>query len=173
MFSAYKTREVDTKYVIMGYLATMSNRDDFETWHLHILWRSQFHSETFRFFRIILNSKFPPNWRFGTCKFVFSKLSKTKSTGVANIETDYQRYNQTVSESRVRNISGRAMLPDSTVYKLSEHTACYTMPKSTVQSLLKICLWVSQMIIWATARQNQQYAKTRIILMLLREDSED
>ena len=42
-------------------------------------------------------------------------LSKTESPGVANIETDVQRYNQTGSELRVRNINGRAMLPDSTV----------------------------------------------------------
>ena len=42
-------------------------------------------------------------------------LSKTESPGVANIETDVQRYNQTGSEFWVRNINGRAKLPDSTV----------------------------------------------------------
>ena len=52
------------------------------------------------------------------CKFVFSVLSKTKSTGAMNIETDDKRYDQTVSESRVRNINGRAMLADSTVYDI-------------------------------------------------------
>ena len=49
------------------------------------------------------------------CKLVFSMLSKTKSAGVANIETDDQRSSQTVSESRVRNINDHAMLPDLTV----------------------------------------------------------
>ena len=48
------------------------------------------------------------------CKLVFSMLSKTKSPGVANIEADDQRSSQTVSESRVRNINGHAMLPDLT-----------------------------------------------------------
>ena len=51
-------------------------------------------------------------------KFVFSVLSKTKSTGAMNIETDDKRYDQTVSESRVRNINGRAMLADSIVYDI-------------------------------------------------------
>ena len=42
-------------------------------------------------------------------------LSKTESTGVVIIENDDQRYSQIVSESRVRNINGRAMLRDSSV----------------------------------------------------------
>ena len=49
------------------------------------------------------------------CKFMFSMLSKTESPGVTNIETDDQRYIQTGSELRVRNINGRAVLPDLTV----------------------------------------------------------
>ena len=43
-------------------------------------------------------------------------LSETESTGVANIETDDQRYSLIVSESKVRNIDGGTMLPDSTVH---------------------------------------------------------
>ena len=50
------------------------------------------------------------------CKFAFSMLSKTESPGVANIETDVQRYNQTGSEFRARNINDSAMLPDWTVH---------------------------------------------------------
>ena len=46
---------------------------------------------------------------------MFSMLRKTESPLVTNIETDYQRYNQTGSECRVRNINGCAMLPDSTI----------------------------------------------------------
>ena len=42
-------------------------------------------------------------------------LSKTESPRVTNIETDYQRYNQTGSECRVCNMNGCAMLTDSTV----------------------------------------------------------
>ena len=42
---------------------------------------------------------------------------QTESAGVANIETDDQRYNQTGSEFGVRNIKGRVMLPDSTVFQ--------------------------------------------------------
>ena len=49
------------------------------------------------------------------CMFVFSMLSNTVSSGVMNIKTDDQRYNKMVSESRVRNINGRAMLQDSSV----------------------------------------------------------
>ena len=49
---------------------------------------------------------------------MFSMLSEMGSHGVTNIETDYHRYSQTGSECRVRNINGRAMLPDSTVNKL-------------------------------------------------------
>ena len=49
------------------------------------------------------------------CKFVFSMLGKTESQGVANIETDDQRYSQTGSELWVHNINGCAMLPAWTV----------------------------------------------------------
>ena len=45
---------------------------------------------------------------------LFSMLSKTESPGVLNIETCDQRYSQAGSEFTVRNINGRAMLPDST-----------------------------------------------------------
>ena len=45
-----------------------------------------------------------------------SVLSKTESPGVSNTETYDQRYSQACSECTVRNISGRAMLPDSTVH---------------------------------------------------------
>ena len=79
---------------------------------------SRFHSEIFRFFCITLKWKFLPNWRLGTCRFMFSMLSKTESPGVMNIETDYHRYSHTGSECRVRNINGRAMLPDSSVYEI-------------------------------------------------------
>ena len=47
----------------------------------------------------------------GTCKFALSKLSKTESLGVANIETDVQRYSQTGSRvqgaqhKRPRNVT--------------------------------------------------------------------
>ena len=45
-----------------------------------------------------------------------SMLSKTESPSESNIETYDQRYSQAGSECMVRNISGRAMLPDSTVH---------------------------------------------------------
>ena len=52
----------------------------------------------------------------GMCMFVFSTLNKTVSLGVMNTESDDQRYSTMVSESRVHNINGSAMLPDSTVH---------------------------------------------------------
>ena len=39
-------------------------------------------------------------------KFVFSVLSKTVSSGVVNIETDDQRYSQTVQPKRPHNVTG-------------------------------------------------------------------
>ena len=41
--------------------------------------------------------------------------AKTLYPGVPSIETYDQRYSQAGSESTVRNINGRAKLPDSTV----------------------------------------------------------
>ena len=53
---------------------------------------------------------------------MFSMLSKTVSSGIMKIETGDQRYSQTISESRVRNIrNGHAMLPDSTVLVNAVH----------------------------------------------------
>ena len=69
----------------------------------------------FGFFSITLKWNFPPNWRLGTCRFIFSIRSKSEFPGVTNIETDYHRYSQTGSECRVRKINARAMLLDSTV----------------------------------------------------------
>ena len=71
-----------------------------------------YHSEIFRFLHITLKLKFPPIWRLGTCKFIISILSKTKSSGVPNIETYDRRYNQAGSECTVHNINGHAMLLD-------------------------------------------------------------
>ena len=79
---------------------------------------SPFHSEIIRFFRITLKLKFQPNWRLGTCKFVFSVLSKTESPVVINIETYDQRCSS--DRVRVRKINGHAMLPDSTVVHLNQ-----------------------------------------------------
>ena len=67
VFSAHRTQVAETKYVIMGYFAMLSNNEDFETWPESFWWRlySHFHSEIFRFFCITctLNSQFLPNWR--------------------------------------------------------------------------------------------------------------
>ena len=93
--------------------------------NIYTMLNSQFHLEIFRFFRITLNSKFPPNWKLGTCKFMFTMLSKTESPGVTNIETYDQRYSLTGSECMVHNINGRTMLPVLTVY-LSIYTFCMT-----------------------------------------------
>ena len=55
----------------------------------------------------------------------FFGLSKTKFTGVVNIETDGQKYSQTVSGSRICNINGGAMLADSTVITFQKVQAHY------------------------------------------------
>ena len=92
-------------------------------------------------------------------------LSKTESPGDAHIETDEQRYSQTGSEFRVRNIKGCAMLLDKQAesdfhkqgWRYHHNGEAIMIYMSFRGQLLAFCCFgdcTARRIIWAMSREN-------------------
>ena len=103
---------------MMGYFALLSNRRFLNIIYTHLT--EAIHTVLFfgiiRIFPYYIKFKISAKLKTWHVQVpVFYAKQKQNPQMSLNIEIDDLRYSQTVSESRVRNINGRAMLPDLTV----------------------------------------------------------